>query len=99
MMSDVLGKFAKRPDERKRYTIEYGEWLDSGELLTTVTFKVTPATDSPFVIDGYLIGESGTLVSFFASGGNDGETYDVVVTANTTGGQIKESRILFFVRT
>jgi len=91
-----LGKFTKSPDERKRYVIEYEDWLDAGEQLSDATFTVSPT--GALEIDAYLINEDGLSLAFFAAGGNDGETYEVLVQVSTTGGQIKENTVLFVVR-
>ena len=42
-----LGKYYKAPDERKRYSIDYSDWLDTAERLSSVTFQVTPIDRIP----------------------------------------------------
>lgn len=94
----AIGKFTKAPAERKRYSINYGDWLDDGETLTEVTFEVIPATGSPIVVDDVAVTPTGNEVAFYASAGDDGVTYIVLATATTSGGQIKEDQINFVVR-
>lgn len=94
----ILGKFFKAPGERKRYSIAYGDWLDSGELLNTVTFQVTPVDASPVVIDGIAIETGGISVVFYASGGLDGKSYKAIALATTSGGQVKEDTVQYTVK-
>lgn len=93
-----VARFQKHPDEKKKYTLDYSNWLDTGELVSSVTLTVTPSTGTPLVADGSAIDGTGTLVSFFASVGTDDVDYSVVVQATTDGGQIKVDTILFAVR-
>lgn len=93
-----LGKFFKVPDDRKRYSIDYSEWLDSGETVSGVTFGVTPADSSPVLIDGNSINPSATGVVFYASAGNVGTTYVVAVTMTTGGGQVREDTVQYTVK-
>lgn len=93
-----LGSFTKTPAERKRYAIDYSEWLDTGELLSSLTFQVTPATTTPFLVDAFSIDTTRTIVVFYVAGGDSLKQYTVDVKAATTGGQIKEDVILFSVR-
>lgn len=94
-----LARFVKSPAERKRYSIDYSDWLDTGELVSSIVFTVTPSTGTlPLVIDSYLIGTPATSVGFFANYGDDNVSYTVDVVMTTSGGQIKEDQILFSVR-
>ena len=92
-----LGSFTKTPAERKRYSIDYSEWLDTGETLSTVTFTVTPSTGTvPFVVDA--VSSNNVMVVFFVNGGDSSKQYTVDVKASTSGGQLKEDTVLFTVR-
>lgn len=91
-----LGRFTKQPAERKRYSIDYSDWLDTGETISTATFAVAPT--GALEVDAYTIGSPATSVVFFVNGGTSGVTYKVTVTITTSGGQIKEDEILFSVR-
>lgn len=93
-----LGSFVKTPIERKRYAIDYSEWLDTGETLTTVVYTIPVVTTPPLVVDATSIGSGNTLAVFFISGGLNGRQYTVEVVATTSGGQIKEDTVLFTVR-
>lgn len=96
-----LGRFTKAVTERKRYQIDYTNWLDTGEGVNTVSFSVQnnsviPAT--PLVIDGVQVLPTGLGVQFYASGGVDGITYSVLVTMVSTLSQTKLDTVLFFIK-
>lgn len=93
-----LANFIKSPLERKRYTINYTDWLDTGERVQSITFTVTPATGSALDIDAHTIAVDGLSVVFFANLGELGEVYTVEVLMTTDGGQVKEDEILFTIR-
>jgi hypothetical protein len=86
MSQTILGTFFKQPAEVESYTINYTDDLaDEQDHLSTATAVVEPAgllIDSTFVFD--------PRVRLFISGGTDGTTYKVTVTAQTTGGRTLE---------
>jgi hypothetical protein len=90
-----LAKFQKTSVERIKYTIDYTEWLDEGELLSGVTMV---ADDPALTIDGYLLNDDKTMVSYFVSGGVDGFSYTVHSQAQTSAGQLKEDYVLYFIK-
>ena len=94
----VLGKYFKAPIDRKRYTISYSDWLDTGELVSTVTFEVTPTDAPPVVIDGIAVDPDGKGIVFYASGGVDGTSYKALATMTSSGGQTKEDTVLYSVK-
>lgn len=93
-----LARFTKGPTERKRYSIDYSDWLDTGETISAVTFTPSPLATGGLEVDAYTISTPATSVVFFANAGIDGTTYTLDVTITTSGGQIKEDQILFSVR-
>lgn len=98
-MSLLLGKYFKGPTERKRYHIDYSDWLDTGELVSTVTFGVTPSTGTPVLIDGDALELDSKGVVFYASAGLSGVSYRATVTMQTTNGQTRADVVQFTVRT
>lgn len=90
-----LGHFQKTPAERKRYAVDYVNWLDTGETLAAYQFTITPANavavTSPTI-------SSGTKLVFFVEGGASGKQYSVDIRVTTSGNQIKEDTILYTVR-
>ena len=93
-----LGSFIKTPIERKRYAIDYTDWLDTGETLTTVTYTIPLVTTPPLVVDASSLDAAHKVAVFFINGGLNNKQYTVEVVATTSGGQIKEDTVLFTVR-
>lgn len=92
-----LGKFIKSPDEVKRYSIDYTDWLDEGEYLSSATVTRSPST-GVMTINVDAIAANDTDLSFFVSGGTAGVTYKLLIHAVTTTGQQKEDTVLFLIR-
>lgn len=93
-----LGKYIKASTERKRYSIDYDNWLDTGELISSKTFSVDPVTSPALVIDASAFLPGNRSIAFFVNGGVDGKTYKVSVTVTTSGGQVKEDLVQFQVK-
>ena len=93
-----LGKFAKSPQERKRYTIDYTDWLETAETISTALYTVREVTSPALVVDAQSILTGNKKVSFYVSGGDDGDTYDVEIKITTSTGQVKEDVVVFAVR-
>jgi hypothetical protein len=93
-----LGKYFKAPHDRKRYSIDYTDWLDIGETVSDVTFEVTPNTANVLVIDGVSIDPNAKGVVFYASEGLDGKNYKVIVHMETSGAQHRDDTVQYVVR-
>jgi hypothetical protein len=95
----ALGKFMKSPNEAKRYSIDYVNWVDVGEYLVNASITSTPSTAVNAInIDIDLIPTGSTAFSFFFFGGDSGVIYKLLVRATTNTGQIKEDTILLEVK-
>lgn len=95
----ALGKFIKSPNEAKRYSIDYINWLDTGEYLSNATITFTPSTSTnQFLVDIDLIQANATVLSFFVFGGDAGKTYKLLVRATTSNLQVKEETVMIEVR-
>lgn len=90
-----LARFQKTSVERIKYTIDYTEWLDQSELLSGVTLV---PDDPALVVDGYLLNDDKTQVSYFVSGGQSGMSYTLHTKAQTSAGQLKEDYVLYFIK-
>ena len=93
-----LGKYFKVTADKKRYAIDYSDWLDTGELVRTVTYEVTPTENGCLVIDTTSIDSTNTQAVFYASAGNVGISYTVTATMNTSAGQVRVDTIQFVVK-
>jgi len=95
----ALGKFIKSPNEAKRYSIDYVDWLDTGEYLVNATITSTPSSAvNTLNIDIDLIETGETVLSYFFFGGDAGVTYKLLVHTTTSTGQIKEDTVLVEVK-
>lgn len=92
-------RYVKAPAEKKRYQLDYSDWLDTSEQVSGAVFSVDKVTAPPLVVDGVQVMPNGTGVQYYISGGVDGAAYNVIVTMTTTvGPQVKEDDIFVSVR-
>lgn len=94
-----IGKYLKSQTERKRYQIDYTDWLDIGEAVFGVVFTFANQTATfPLVVDGVMVLPSLLGVQYYISGGLDGTTYEILATLTTTQGQVREDGIIVTIR-
>lgn len=91
-----IGKFRKAPADRKRYEVNYEDWLNENETLSTVTMEGNIPADG-FYVDGYVITAGGKQVIFFVSGGVTAFEYNATIRVTTSLQQIKEDWVTFVV--
>lgn len=91
-----LGRYPKAPGDRKRYVVDYVDWLDVSESITAVE-AVAPANTDNFYVDGSLISNDGKSTVFYVSGGIEGTAYTVDLTIYTDRQQIKTDTVTFEV--
>ena len=96
----AIAKYVKAAGDRKRYQIDYTDWLDIGESVVSVVFTIVQVTVPPLVIDTIAVLPTGLGVQYYASGGIDGQTYTVYanLTTSSAPAQTKLDDILFTVR-
>ena len=82
----ILGNFTKQPVDVVDYDIDYSEWLSDGDTLESATVTVAPATN--LVIDSVFVNDP--RIKIWVSGGTNGVTYKVTVTATTADGRVKQ---------
>jgi hypothetical protein len=93
-----LGKFKQAPLERRRYFVDYSDWLDTGEIISpSPVLNVIETTTPPLVVDGIALGTGNTGVVFYVSGGLDGEEYQVDIIINTSTAQVKEDSFIYTI--
>lgn len=56
----ALSKFIQLVGEKKRYEIDYSDWLDTGEHISTVTLSADPTTTPALVGDTLIINPGNT---------------------------------------
>lgn len=95
----ILGSWQQTPIERKRYRIDYSDWLQAGETLDSIVFTTLPSgVLNPAVVDAYAIDVDRAHVTCFVSGGDDATTHRIHMLAITTLGQHKEDEAVFNIR-
>jgi hypothetical protein len=96
----AIAKYTKATGDRKRYQIDYTDWLDTGEQASLVTFTIEDNGTAPIlVIDDVQILPSGLGVQYYVSGGVTGVTYRVLADLDTTiGPQEKRDELFFTIR-
>lgn len=82
----MLGTKFKQPSDQLDYDLDFSEWLDAGDAITSIETAVVPA--GALTIPSTSI--AGQMVKVWAAGGVDGITYEINITALTSGGRIKE---------
>lgn len=81
--------------DKKRYVIDYENWLDSGETVASITFTVDTG---PAAVPSYTIAGDGLSVAFFITGASLSFTpFSLHFEAVTSAGQEKNDHIQFFV--
>ncbi len=96
----AIAGYTKAASERKRYQIDYTDWLDTGEGVLSVIFTVDNNTvATPLVVDDIMVLPTGLGVQYYMSAGADGVTYRVLAALTTTQGpQDKLDEILLTIR-
>lgn len=82
----MLGTKTKMPSDVLDYDITYEAWIESGDTITTVVTNVDPV--GQLEVDSVQIASPDVKV--WVSGGVDGATYHIDVTASTSGGRVKK---------
>ncbi len=90
----MLGTKFKRPSDQLDYDLDFSEWLDEADTITSIETTVVPA--GALTIPSTSI--AGQIVKVWAAGGADGITYEINITALTSGGRIKEECFKIRVR-
>lgn len=93
----MLGRYRQQPGERRKRAIDYTDFLETDEEVTSVTASVSPSEDDDdFAITNIAIDpEEGKEWVYFAEGGVAGRTYAVTFTVTTSGGQRKQDTVEF----
>lgn len=78
----------KKVGEKLAVGMDFGAWLQSGETITAInSVSSSECTgSSPLVFTNEAI--SGTKVNFFVEGGTAGERYSVIVSIDTSTGEL-----------
>lgn len=91
-----LNKFRKDPADRKRYVVDYEDWMNEDEVLTNAAVSGSVPEDN-FYVDASTVDPSGKQIIFYVSGGVSGSSYDVDFVVNTSLTQTKKDYVTFVV--
>lgn len=96
----AIAKYVKASSDRKRYQIDYTEWLDTGEAVSAVVFTIEANAIAPLlVVDDVMVLPTGLGVQYYVSGGVGGATYRILADlTTTTGPQIKLDEVFVTIR-
>lgn len=96
----AIAKYVKASTDRKRYQIDYTDWLDAGENVMAVMFTIELNATAPLlVVDDVQVLPTGLGVQYYVSGGVTGVTYRVLADLSTTvGPQQKRDELFFTIR-
>ena len=89
----LIGKITKQPVERQNFYVRYGEYLQDGEVLVSVTGTldvVGPLVPGELYLVGPTILPNSSDVEFWLEDGIAGYTYKLEITAVTTLGNVKQ---------
>jgi hypothetical protein len=87
----MLGMVRKRPDDQLDYDVTFERWLPEGDTIRDATAVADPAP----VLGGVKVDRVqvfGAVVKVWLSEGLEGNAHDIIVTASTTGGRVKEAK-------
>lgn len=82
----MLGTVTKQPADVLDYDIDFSQWLPADDAVLSVTTAVEPT--GVLVVDYTQV--LSPTVKVWVSGGTDGSTYKVTLTATTDGGRVKQ---------
>lgn len=88
-----IGTFRMTPQEKKRFSVSYSAWLDTGEVVSSITYAISPTTVTPLLIEASAVDGDGLGVTFYVSGGEDATEYQINTLMQTNVGQRKEDYI------
>jgi len=87
-----IATFFKDPDAKLDYTVDWSEWLATGETLSTSTFTV------PAGITKVSESNTATTATVRLSGGTASTNYDVINAVTTSSGNEDHRTIRITVR-
>lgn len=97
----ILATFEQQPGETLDYDVDYAPWLESmGDVLQRVSVArlecLTDAADTGLRVSGLQM--SATRARLWVSGGVHRARYKLTLRAQTAGGRVDESELVFKIR-
>lgn len=88
----IIAKITQQPNDRLTYDIDFGEWIPSGDVVTTAVVSVDPVG----LTASYALQHP--IVRLWLSDGTNGSTYKVTILASTAEGRQKEVEVQVKIR-
>lgn len=88
-----MSPFEKDPEAVLDYRIDWTNWLQTGETISTSAWTVPSTLTQPTAASNTT-----TTATVWLGGGEDGTTYRVTNRIVTTGGRTNERSLTIFVR-
>lgn len=85
----LLARYRQQPGEKRKRGIDYVDFLETTETISTVTSECIPAGMTITTV----IDPLGKKFAFWAEGGEDGTTYTIEFTVNTNANQRREDEV------
>ena len=90
----------KRADDRLDYDVLFDKWLSEGDAVQSAEAVPTIKSSDPEAITDLVVDSVqifGTVVKVWLSAGTAGKTYEVIATATTVDGRVKENSFIIRV--
>lgn len=95
----IIDHVRQQADEQKIYTVDYSQWLASGEELTNVVTAVDPVGTTPDLTAAAVVTTAKTGIELTVSGGETLKSYSVTMNVTTDKGQVKADCLVFSIYT
>jgi len=89
----LIGRYTQSAAADRRRLVLAAQWLEEGEVISTVTASVDNVTSPALLVDRIVIGPDGDKFAYYASGGVEGEEYVITFTVTTSVGQVREDEV------
>lgn len=93
----LLGRYKQQPGEKRKRALDYAEFLEATETISTVNVAITPVTATLFAVTSILIATDLKSFAYFIEGGETNNTYMAKFTVTTNIGQVIEDEVEFEV--
>lgn len=96
-----LGRFEKQRAEREAYAIEYEDDLASGDTIAlgpVVLVEIQGGMVDSTLLMISPVAVTATRVTLWVSGGTNGATYKITVTASTLSGRVLQDEVTLKIK-
>jgi len=95
----ILARFRQQPAEKRKFTVDYTNRLNAGELLTAViSATIDPISATTPLVVSAAVETTQDKVTMYTSGGEDGTEYKVELLVQTSDLDVQwEDEIIFLV--